>query len=124
MSEFWPTQIKVAKDRQRLTVVFNDEVAYELSAEMLRVLSPSAEVKGHGPGQEVTVPGKRNVAIIAVQPTGNYAIRIGFDDGHDTGIYTWTYLRELGERGGEMFGEYEAQLAAKGMSRDVSGKPR
>lgn len=124
MSEFWPTQIKVAKDRQRLTVAFNDDVAYELSAEMLRVLSPSAEVKGHGPGQEVTVPGKRNVAIVAIQPTGNYAIRIGFDDGHDTGIYTWTYLRELGERGGELFGEYEAQLEAKGMSRDVSAKPR
>ncbi|MGV3551923.1 gamma-butyrobetaine hydroxylase-like domain-containing protein [Rhizobium sp.] len=124
MSDFWPTQIKVAKDRQRLTVAFNDDAAYELSAEMLRVLSPSAEVKGHGPGQEVTVPGKRNVAIIAVQPTGNYAIRIGFDDGHDTGIYTWTYLRELGERGGEMFADYEAQLSAKGMSRDVSSKPR
>lgn len=124
MSEFWPTQIKVAKDRQRLTVAFSDDVAYELSAEMLRVLSPSAEVKGHGPGQEVTVPGKRNVTIIAIQPTGNYAIRIGFDDGHDTGIYTWTYLRELGERGGEMFGDYEGQLAAKGLSRDVSAKPR
>ena len=124
MSEFWPTQIKVAKDRQRLTVAFNDDVAYELSAEMLRVLSPSAEVKGHGPGQEVTVPGKRNVAIVAVQPTGNYAIRIGFDDGHDTGIYTWSYLRELGERGVDLFAEYEAQLAAKGMSRDVSAKPR
>ena len=70
------------------------------------------------------MPGKRNVAIITVQPTGNYAIRIGFDDGHDTGIYTWTYLRELGERGAELFAGYEAQLAAKGMSRDVSVKPR
>lgn len=124
MSEFWPTQIKVAKDRQGLTVGFDDGAAFALSAEMLRVLSPSAEVKGHGPGQEVTVPGKRNVAIVSVQPTGNYAIRIGFDDGHDTGIYTWSYLRELGERGDVLFGEYEAQLAAKGMSRDVSGKPR
>lgn len=124
MSDIWPTQIKVAKDRQHLTVTFNDDQGFVLSAEMLRVLSPSAEVKGHGPGQEVTVPGKRNVAISAVQPTGNYAIRIGFDDGHDTGIYTWSYLRELGERGEEMFAGYEAQLAAKGMSRDVSERPR
>ena len=118
MSDIWPTQIKVSKDRQSLTVAFNDDSAYVLSAEMLRVLSPSAEVKGHGPGQEVTVPGKRNVAIIAVHPTGNYAIRIGFDDGHDTGIFTWTYLRELGERGEVMFGEYEQKLADKGLSRD------
>ena len=118
MSDFWPTQIKVSKDRQRLAVTFNDGAAYDLPAEMLRVLSPSAEVKGHGPGQEVTVPGKRNVAIIAVTPTGNYAVRIGFDDMHDTGIFTWTYLRELGERGGEMFAEYEQKLAEKGLSRD------
>lgn len=124
MSEFWPTEIKVAKDRQRLTVAFSDGAAFELSAEMLRVLSPSAEVKGHGPGQEVTVPGKRNVAVISVQPTGNYAVRIGFDDGHDTGIYTWSYLRELGTRGVELFAAYEQALAEKGMSRDVSGKPR
>ena len=124
MSEIWPTGIRVSKDRQLLTVTFNDDAAYELPAEMLRVLSPSAEVKGHGPGQEVTVPGKRNVAILSVQPTGNYAIRIGFDDGHDTGIFTWSYLRELGERGGELFGAYERQLAEKGMSRDVSERPR
>jgi DUF971 family protein len=118
MTDYWPTQIKVSKDRQRLVVAFNDGAAYELPAEMLRVLSPSAEVKGHGPGQEVTVPGKRNVAIIAVTPTGNYAIRIGFDDMHDSGIFTWTYLRELGERGEAMFGEYEQKLAEKGLSRD------
>ncbi|MBX9458794.1 MAG: DUF971 domain-containing protein [Rhizobium sp.] len=124
MSEFWPTQIKVAKNRQALTVTFNDDVAYQLSAEMLRVLSPSAEVQGHGPGQKLTVPGKRNVAIVSVQPTGNYAIRIGFDDGHDTGIFTWTYLRELGARGDELFAGYERDLADKGMSRDVSAKPR
>jgi DUF971 family protein len=124
MTNFWPTEIRVAKDRQSLSVTFNDAETFNLSAEMLRVLSPSAEVKGHGPGQEVTVPGKRNVAIIAVTPTGNYAIRIGFDDFHDTGIFTWTYLRELGERGAEMFADYEKALAAKGMTRDVSEKPR
>jgi len=124
MSDIWPTEIKVSKDRQTLTAGFNDGSAYALSAEMLRVLSPSAEVQGHGPGQKLTVPGKRNVAIIAVQPTGNYAIRIGFDDGHDTGIYTWSYLRELGERGAELFADYERELVEKGMSRDVSAKPR
>jgi DUF971 family protein len=124
MTDTWPTQIKVAKDRQSLAVAFSDGAAFELSAEMLRVLSPSAEVKGHGPGQEVTVPGKRNVAIISVQPTGNYAVRIGFDDFHDSGIYTWSYLRELGERGDELFAAYEQKLAEKGMSRDVSEKPR
>lgn len=98
MSDFWPTELRVSKDRQRLVVTFNDGASFDLSAEMLRVLSPSAEVKGHGPGQEVTVPGKRNVAIISMTPTGNYAVRIGFDDFHDTGIYTWSYLRELGKK--------------------------
>jgi DUF971 family protein len=124
MSDFWPTQIRVSKDRQSLSVTFNDNLAFTLSAELLRVLSPSAEVQGHGPGQKITVPGKRNVAIISVAPTGNYAIRIGFDDFHDTGIYTWTYLRELSEKGEGLFAAYEAELAEKGMSRDVSAKPR
>jgi DUF971 family protein len=124
MSAFWPTEIRVSKDRQLLLVTFNDGKAYELSAELLRVLSPSAEVQGHGPGQKLTVPGKRNVAIISVTPTGNYAIRIGFDDFHDTGIYTWTYLRELGDNGESLFSTYEQELADKGMSRDVTAKPR
>ena len=88
------------------------------------MLSPSAEVQGHGPGQKKTVPGKRNVAIISMTPTGNYAVRIGFDDFHDTGIYTWSYLRELGEKGAELFAVYEGELAEKGMSRDISEKPR
>ena len=124
MSDIWPTELKVSKDRQRLVVSFNDGQSFHLSAELLRVLSPSAEVQGHGPGQKVTVPGKRNVTIISVIPTGNYAVRIGFDDMHDTGIYTWTYLRELGERGFALFSAYEEERAAKGMSRDVAEKPR
>ncbi|MCX8999828.1 DUF971 domain-containing protein [Rhizobiaceae bacterium BDR2-2] len=124
MSGVWPTELRVSRDRQRLTVTFDDGKTFDLSAEMLRVLSPSAEVQGHGPGQGVTVPGKRNVQILSVQPTGNYAVRIGFDDMHQTGIYTWTYLRELGEKGSELFADYEAALAAKGMSRDVAEKPR
>jgi DUF971 family protein len=124
MSDLWPTELRVSKDRQRLVVTFNDGASFDLSAELLRVRSPSAEVKGHGPGQEVTVPGKRNVAIISVTPTGNYAVRIGFDDFHDTGIYTWSYLRELGEKGADLFADYERVLAEKGMSRDISEKPR
>ena len=120
----WPTDLRVSRDRQRLVISFNDGKAYDLSAEMLRVLSPSAEVQGHGPGQRVTVPGKRNVTITAMTPTGNYAVRIGFDDGHDSGIFTWTYLRELGERGEELFAGYEAELAEKGLSRDISAAPR
>jgi len=124
MSDLWPTELRVSKDRQHLIVTFNDGRTFDVPAEMMRVLSPSAEVQGHGPGQKLTVPGKRNVAILSVTPTGNYAVRIGFDDMHDTGIFTWTYLRELGEKGAELFAGYEADLAAKGMSRDVSEKPR
>lgn len=118
MSDAWPTELKVSKDRHHLTISFNDGTSFGLPAEMLRVLSPSAEVQGHGPGQKITVPGKRNVAIISMTPTGNYAVRIGFDDMHDTGIFTWAYLRELGEKGAELFAEYEAELAKKGLSRD------
>ncbi|MBY5402594.1 DUF971 domain-containing protein [Rhizobium sp. WSM1274] len=124
MSDIWPTELRVSKDRQRLVVTFDDGQSFDLSAELLRVLSPSAEVQGHGPGQKVTVPGKRNVAIISMMPTGNYAVRIGFDDMHDTGIYTWNYLRELGERGAELFSAYEDELREKGMNRDTAEKPR
>lgn len=118
MSEIWPNELKVSKDRRMLAVSFNDGTVANLPAEMLRVLSPSAEVQGHGPGQAVTVPGKRDVAIRSVAPTGNYAVRIGFDDGHDTGIFTWIYLRELGEHGADKFADYERKLAEKGLSRD------
>lgn len=124
MSDIWPNELRVSKDRQRLVVTFNDGQSFDLSAELLRVLSPSAEVQGHGPGQKVTVPGKRNVAIVSMTPTGNYAVRIGFDDMHDTGIYTWTYLRELGERGAELFSVYEDELGEKGMNRDTAERPR
>lgn len=118
MSEIWPSELKVSKDKRLLTVTFNDGVVAALPAEMLRVLSPSAEVQGHGPGQQVTVPGKRHVTIRQMVPTGNYAVRIGFDDGHDTGIFTWLYLRELGESGDEKFAAYEAELVEKRLSRD------
>ena len=118
MSDVWPTELLVSKDRRGLTVSFDDGNVYRLQAEMLRVLSPSAEVQGHGPGQKVTVPGKRNVAIRSMIATGNYAVRIVFDDGHDSGIYTWKYLRELGETGDALFDDYQRQLAEKGLSRE------
>lgn len=118
MSDVWPTELLVSKDRRDLTVSFDDVSVYRLSAEMLRVLSPSAEVQGHGPGQKVTVPGKRDVTIRNLVATGNYAVRIAFDDGHDSGIYTWKYLRELGESGQTLFAEYERELAEKGLSRE------
>ena len=124
MSEIWPTELRVSKDRRSLTVTFNDGVRVSLPAETMRVLSPSAEVQGHGPGQKVTVPGKQNVGIATITPTGNYAARIGFDDGHDSGIFTWSYLRELGERGEELFAAYERELEEKGLSRDPAGSRR
>lgn len=118
MSEAWPTELRVSKDRKQLTVVFDSGVSHTLPAEMLRVLSPSAEVQGHGPGQKTTVPGKRDVAIRNVVATGNYAVRIAFDDGHDSGIFTWRYLQELGEKGDALFQTYEQELAEKGLSRE------
>lgn len=95
MSDAWPTELLVSKDRRQLTVSFDDGSAYRLDAEMLRVLSPSAEVQGHGPGQKITVPGKRNVAIRSMVATGNYAVRIVFDDGHDSGSIPGDTSRNL-----------------------------
>jgi DUF971 family protein len=112
-----PTELRVSKDRKLLTVTFPAHHPFELPAELLRVQSPSAEVQGHAPEQRVTVPGKRNVGIARIEPVGNYAVRILFDDGHDTGIFTWTYLHELGHERDQRFAAYEAELAAKGLSR-------
>jgi DUF971 family protein len=117
MAEPWPTEIRLSKDRRMLTVAFDDGLRAELSAELLRVLSPSAEVQGHSPQQRVTVPGKKNVAILRVEPVGNYAVRIVFDDGHDTGLYVWSYLRELAEHKDERWSAYLNELAAKHLTR-------
>lgn len=114
----WPTEIRLSRDKRTLTVTFDDGAAFAIPAELLRVRSPSAEVQGHAPDQRVTVPGKREVAILEVAPVGSYAVRLRFDDMHDTGIYTWPFLRDIGARQGEVMAEYEAELAAKGMSRD------
>lgn len=113
----WPTELRVSPDRRTLKVGFDDGKTFEIPAETMRVLSPSAEVQGHGPGQKVTVPGKRNVGIRAITQAGNYAVRIGFDDGHDSGIFTWHYLRQLGEQGEALFEDYLRELAIKGLNR-------
>src|SRR5665213_2573960 len=96
MSEAWPTELRLGKDKTILTVSFDSGERFELPAEYLRVKSPSAEVQGHSPDERKTVPGKRNVAILEVLPVGNYAVRLVFDDMHSTGIYDWTYLATLG----------------------------
>jgi DUF971 family protein len=96
MSDPVPTEIRLRRAARVLEVSFADGERFELPFEYLRVHSPSAEVKGHGPGQEVLVLGKENVAIKAVEPVGQYAVKLVFDDGHDTGLYTWKYLRQLG----------------------------
>jgi DUF971 family protein len=113
----WPTEIRLKQDRRILAVTFDDGVGHELSAEMLRVLSPSAEVQGHSPEQRVTVPGKKDVAIVGVDPVGNYAVKLTFDDGHNTGLFSWAYLRRLGYERESLWAEYLKELAAKGMAR-------
>jgi DUF971 family protein len=118
-SKPWPTEIRLRKDRRTLGVTFDDGSAYDLPAEMLRVLSPSAEVQGHSPEQRKTVPGMRNVAIRNVEPVGNYAVRLLFSDGHSTGIFTWDYLAKLGRERDSLWAAYVGELAAKGLSRDV-----
>ena len=112
-----PTELRVSRDRRLLTVSFPDHRPFELSAELLRGLSPSAEVQGHSPDQRVTVPGKREVAILKIEPVGNYAVRITFDDFHDTGIFTWTYLHQLGHDKEARWQAYLDELDAKGLSR-------
>ena len=118
MAEPWPTELRLLKDRRTLRVTFDTGTAYDLPAEMLRVLSPSAEVQGHSPEQRQTVGGKRNVEIIKVEPVGNYAVRLHFDDMHNTGIFSWSYLDELGRDQGDLWAQYLAELEEKGLERD------
>ena len=114
----WPTELRLSKDRRTLHVSFDDGASFALPAELLRVESPSAEVQGHHPSQKTIVPGKAEVEILRVEPVGHYAVRLGFDDMHDTGIYAWDYLRDLGEQGEEKMRAYVAALAEKGLSRE------
>ena len=113
-----PTEIRLIRAERLLEVAFDDGSRFRLPAEYLRVESPSAEVQGHGPGQKVLVAGRREVGILRLEPVGHYAIRIAFDDLHDSGIYSWDYLHRLGVEQAERWAAYEAALAEKGLSRD------
>jgi DUF971 family protein len=117
----WPVEIRLAMDRRTLQVTFDDGSAFSLSAELLRVTSPSAEVQGHSEAQRKTVGGKRNVTILSVDPVGNYAVKIGFDDMHSTGIYSWAFLRDLGVNAERRLQDYLDDLQAKGLDRDKPG---
>jgi DUF971 family protein len=114
----WPVEIRLDRAEARLVVAFDDGRSFEYPAEYLRVESPSAEVQGHSPAQKKTVPGKRQVKILEVEPVGNYAVRLHFDDRHDTGLFSWSYLRDLGETYDSRWRTYLAALRERGLSRD------
>jgi DUF971 family protein len=117
MSAPIPTDIKLHRQSRILEVTFEDGQRFELSCEYLRVYSPSAEVRGHGPGQEVLQLGKENVEIMDIRPVGNYAVTLTFSDGHDTGIYSWEHLYNLGLHQKELWGEYLRRLKEAGVER-------
>jgi DUF971 family protein len=114
----WPSEIRLHKDRRTLSITFDNGETHALAAEYLRVRSPSAEVQGHSPDQRVTVGGKRDVAILEVNPIGNYAVRLVFDDMHATGIYSWDYFADLARNRDAYWREYLDELAAKGLNRE------
>jgi DUF971 family protein len=122
MSSPWPTELRLHKDRKTLAVAFDSGESFELPAEYLRVRSPSAEVQGHSPAERRTVAGKRDVQILEVQPIGNYAVRLVFDDMHSTGIFTWDYLFDLGRSREKYWSEYLGELKDKKLSRDPSAR--
>ncbi|MDE0812963.1 MAG: DUF971 domain-containing protein [Alphaproteobacteria bacterium] len=117
-TDHWPTEIRYKKDDKTLEIDFDDGVTFRLRAEFLRVESPSAEVQGHNPDDKITVPGCRHVGISSMDTVGNYAIRIHFDDTHNTGIFTWSYLYELGQDHDGLWLEYLDSLTEQGLSRD------
>ena len=115
----WPTELRLFKAEARLEIEFSDGKTVSLPAEYLRVESPSAEVMGHGgPDSKKIVAGRRHVRLEAVEPVGNYAVRLKFDDRHDTGLYSWSYLRELADTYDERWAAYQAALLFRGLSRD------
>ena len=114
----WPEDIRLSKAKNSLFVKFDNGYEVTLTAELLRVESPSAEVQGHGSGQKTTPAGKANVTIVAIEPVGNYAIRISFSDGHDTGLFSWDILHDYGKRQQQLIDDYLARLAAAGQRRD------
>ena len=114
-----PTEIKLHQKSRLMEIAFSDGQSFQLSYEFLRVYSPSAEVRGHGPGQEMLQTGKREVDILGIEPVGSYAVQPQFSDGHDTGIYSWDYLHDLGANHDALWREYLARLEAAGASRDA-----
>ncbi len=114
----WPLEIRVKRAERRLEVDFDDGATFSYPAELLRVESPSAEVQGHGPGQRQVVAGRRHVGIMELEPVGNYAVRIKFDDLHDTGFYSWPYLYRLGKEKDRLWAEYLRELERRGLSRE------
>ncbi len=123
MNAPWPVELRLKRAEKLLEVSFDDGRRFALAAEYLRVESPSAEVQGHGPGQKTLVPGRAYVAIIGLEPVGNYAVRITFDDLHDTGIYSWAYLYQLGVEHERRWRDYLDALAAHGLSREPERRP-
>jgi DUF971 family protein len=114
-----PTSITVHARSRALEVGFSDGASFRIPFELLRICSPSAEVQGHGPGQEILQTGKRDVQLVALEPVGNYAVQPHFSDGHDSGIYSWDLLYQLGSRQAELWADYEQRLAAAGVDRDA-----
>lgn len=114
----WPTELRPVDDKHALSVAFDDGARFQIPAELLRVESPSAEVQGHAPHEKVTIPGKRGVRITEVEMVGNYAVRIGFDDGHSTGIYPWALLYYYGQKQDALMAHYIAELEKRHLTRD------
>jgi DUF971 family protein len=114
----WPVELRLKRAEKRLEIRFDDGREFSLPAEYLRVESPSAEVQGHGPGEKIVVAGRVHVGIMELEPVGNYAVRIKFDDLHDTGIFSWEYLYQLGAEQDKRWRAYLAALAIKGLSRE------
>jgi DUF971 family protein len=114
-----PTELVLHQQSRCLDIAFDDGTRFSIPFELMRVCSPSAEVQGHGPGQEVLQTGKRHVNIVAVEPVGHYAIQPTFDDGHNSGLFTWDYLHRLGSQQTALWAQYEARLQAAGVTRDT-----
>lgn len=114
-----PTEIVLHQTSKQLEIAFDTGERFHIPFELMRINSPSAEVQGHGPGQEVLQTGKRSVSVLELEPVGNYAVKPTFTDGHDTGLFTWEYLHFLGAQQGDLWGEYAKRLSAAGLDRDA-----
>ena len=114
----WPIEIRIKSKEKTLEIDFDNGESFKIKAELLRVESPSAEIQGHGSGQKVTLAGRRHVGILSVEPVGNYAIKISFDDMHDTGIYSWQYLYDMGANQNHLWHDYLMRVKELGFSRD------